>query len=175
MAPLHENIWVWYWMGSGIWAWIFSWNGADTLGYSINIILGLVLDNYFGTWEGSLVVVSLVTLSGLVVVTGEVYCFALSLLLPLGYSFYSPNPGSELPGKLLGYTLGLCFGYEAFMCLCSCRRLIDFHKATCWAVGISCVPPSEYFITSKDSYVRYFQLLELITFSVFTTWLIPTS
>ena len=145
------------------------------LGYSINIFLGLVIDNYFGTWEGSLVVVSLGALAGLVVVTGEGYFFVLSLLLPREYPFYSPNPGAELPGTLMGYTLGLFFGYEAVVCLCSCLRLMDFHKATCWGVGISCVPPSGYFITSKESSVRYFQLLDLITLSVFTTWLITTS
>ena len=29
------------------------------IGYSINMLLGLELGNYFGTWEASLVVVSL--------------------------------------------------------------------------------------------------------------------
>ena len=41
------------------------------LGYTIIILLGLVLNNSFGTWEGSLVVVSLGTLSGFIIDTGE--------------------------------------------------------------------------------------------------------
>ena len=39
------------------------------LGDSIDMILGLTLDNYFGPWEGYLVVVSLVELGGLMIGT----------------------------------------------------------------------------------------------------------
>ena len=55
------------------------------LGYTIIILLGLVLNNSFGTWEGSLVVVSLGTLSGLIIDTGEGFFVRLSLGLPIGY------------------------------------------------------------------------------------------
>ena len=30
LSPLLENIWVWSWMGSGIWTWISSWLGAGS-------------------------------------------------------------------------------------------------------------------------------------------------
>ena len=42
------------------------------LGYSINMLIGLELENYFGTQEGYLVGVSLATLTGLMIGTGEV-------------------------------------------------------------------------------------------------------
>ena len=44
-----------------------------TLGGSIGIFLGLALGNYFGTWELSLVGVSLVAPSGLMIGTREGY------------------------------------------------------------------------------------------------------
>ena len=43
------------------------------LEYPISMLLGLALENYFGTWEGYLVGVSLGTLSGLMIGTGEGY------------------------------------------------------------------------------------------------------
>ena len=55
----------------------------------------------------------------------------LSLGLPLGSPLDSPNAVADLPGKFLGTPLGLCFGSEASRCLCYCRCLVDFHKATC--------------------------------------------
>ena len=42
------------------------------LGYSINMFIGLELENYFSKREGSLVEVSLETLNGLMIGTGEV-------------------------------------------------------------------------------------------------------
>ena len=72
-----------------------------TLGYSINMLLGLALENSFRSWEGYLVVVSLVPLDGLVIGTGEGYLAGLSLRLPLGYPLDSPNPVLELPGMIL--------------------------------------------------------------------------
>ena len=43
---------------------------GTSLGYSINMLLGLILYNYFGTWKGSLVVISLGALDGLIIDTG---------------------------------------------------------------------------------------------------------
>ena len=40
-----------------------------SLGYSINMLLGLALCNYFGTWKGSLVGVSIGPLNGLIIDT----------------------------------------------------------------------------------------------------------
>ena len=40
---------------------------GSPLGYSINMLLGLALVNYFGTWEVSLVGVSLGALDGLMI------------------------------------------------------------------------------------------------------------
>ena len=54
------------------------------LGYSMNILLFLALENSFGTREGSLVVFSLVPLVGLMIVNGEGYLVVLQLELPLG-------------------------------------------------------------------------------------------
>ena len=65
-----------------------------------------------------LVVVSLDKLAGLVVSTVEEYLVISSLVLLLGSLFYSPNPRAELPGTLLGFTLGLCLESEAVRCLC---------------------------------------------------------
>ena len=105
---------------------------GSPLGYSINILLGLVIENSFDIWEGSLVVVLLVTLAGLVVVTGEGYLVLLLLVLLLGSPFYSPNPGADMHGTLLVSPLVLWFLYEAFRYLCSYRRLMEIHKTTCW-------------------------------------------
>ena len=96
--------------------------------YSIKKFPGFVIDNYFGTLEGNLVVVSLDKLSGLVVGTVEGYLVILLLVLLLGFPFYSPNTGADLPGMLLGYNLDLWFGSEVVRCLCYCLRLMDSHK-----------------------------------------------
>ena len=91
----------------------------------------------------------------------------LSLGLTLGSPLDSPNAVADLPGKFLGTPLGLCFGSEASRCLCYSCWLMDFHKATCWVVFIYCVPSYGYFITSKINSVRYCQLMELLTLSLF--------
>ena len=74
------------------------------LGHYINTLLGLALDNYFGTWEGYLFVVSLGTLDGLMIGTGEVCLVGLSLVLLLGSPPDSQNPG--LTGIILEMSLG---------------------------------------------------------------------
>ena len=66
------------------------------------MFLSLVLGNYFGIWEVSLVGVSLGTLVGLMIRIVEISLVGISLVLPLGYPLKSPNPGAELPGTLLG-------------------------------------------------------------------------
>ena len=43
---------------------------GTSLGYSINMLLGLIPYNYSGTCKGSLVVISLVPLDGLMIYTG---------------------------------------------------------------------------------------------------------
>ena len=53
------------------------------LGYSINMLLCLVLGTYFGTREGYLVGVSPDTMAGLMIGNVEVYSVGLSLVLPL--------------------------------------------------------------------------------------------
>ena len=88
--------------------------------YYINIFLVLTLCNYIGIWEGYLVGVSLRTMSGSMIGTGEGSLVVLLLELPLGYPPYSPNHGSELHVMLLGAPIGLWFGSEAARCLCSC-------------------------------------------------------
>ena len=86
--------------------------------YSINMLLGLELGNYFGKWEGYLVGVSLVTLVGLMIGTRE-GCFAgLILGVSLGSPLESKKSGSELPATILGAPLGLWFVYEVVSCLC---------------------------------------------------------
>ena len=122
------------------------------------MFLVLVLANYFFTWEGSLVGVSLGTLAGSMIDTRGVSLFGLSLGLPLGSPLESKNLGSELHGTLIGAPIGLWLGSNVI-----------------WGVVISCVPPSGDFITSKTNLVRYYQLLELITLLLSPTWLIYTS
>ena len=61
---------------------------GSPLGYSTDIFPGLVIDNYFGTGEVSLGVLSLVTLARWVVETVEGYLVILLLVLLLG----SPVP-----------------------------------------------------------------------------------
>ena len=145
------------------------------LGYSINMLLGLVLFNSFDTWEGYLVRVSLGTLARLIIVTREGSLVVLSLLISIGFPLESPNPGDELPGTLLGAPIGLWFGSEAVRCLCSCIFLVYNHEDNLWGVGISFVLPYRYFITYTMNSVSYFQLLGLLTLSLSPTWLMPTS
>ena len=71
------------------------------------MLLGLALENYFGTWEGFLVGVSLVTLARLMIGTGGGNLVGLSLGLTLVSPLESPNSGSELPEMLMGVPLGL--------------------------------------------------------------------
>ena len=52
---------------------------------------------------------------------------------------------------------------------------MDYLEANFWGVGISCFAPSGTFITSKMNSVRYLQLLELLTLSLSSTWLISSS
>ena len=89
----------------------------------------------------------------------------LSLGLLLESLHDSPNSGDEIPSMLLVTHIGFWLGSEAARCLCSCCRLIDCHEATFWRVGISYVPPFGAFITSKINSVRYFQLMDFLTFS----------
>ena len=140
LAPLLDNIWVWSCMGYGIWTWfsVYIVLGARVgyqLLYSINMLIGLVLYNYFGTWEGYLVVISLDTLVDMVIGTGEGYLVGLSLVLPLGSPLEYLNPRAELPGMLLGSPLGLCFSSEPVRCRCCCRFLMNFREATYRGVG----------------------------------------
>ena len=80
----------------------------------------------------------------------------LSLRLSLASLLEYPSPGDELTDMLLGVPLGLWFGSDVV-----------------WEVGIYCVPPYGYFITSKINSVRYCQLMELLTLSLSPTWFIP--
>ena len=66
---------------------------GSPLGYSINMLLGLALANYFVTWEVSLAGVSLGALDGLIIETGEGCLVVLSLGLSLGPTINSPNTG----------------------------------------------------------------------------------
>ena len=83
------------------------------LGYSINMLLVLDLDNSFETWEGSLVGVSLGPLDGLIIGTGEVYIVGLSQIIPLGSPFEYPNPGLTdiIIGLFLGNPIGSLLDY----------------------------------------------------------------
>ena len=54
--------------------------------------------------------VSLISLFGLEIDTGEGSLVGLSPGLPLGYSLESPSYGVVLPGTLLSAPLGLWFG-----------------------------------------------------------------
>ena len=108
-----------------------------TLKDSISMLLGLTLGNSFGTCEGYLVRVSLITMYVFIIITGEGYFLGLSMGLPLGYQLESPDPVAELSVTLLGAHIGLWFGSEAARCLFCCFRLMDCHEATFWVVGIS--------------------------------------
>ena len=57
---------------------------GSTLEVCIGMFLDLALVDYFGTWEGSLVGVSLVSLGDFMIGIGEGYLVWLSLGLPLG-------------------------------------------------------------------------------------------
>ena len=63
-----------------------------------------------------------------------------------------------MPGTLMGAHIGLWFGSDMVL-----------------GVGISCVPPTGFFKTSKTNSVSYFQLLKLLTLSLSPTWLITNS
>ena len=85
---------------------------GSTLEKSIRILLGLVLGNYFGIWEGSLVGVSLGPPDGLIIGTVEGSLVGLSLRLTLGSPLEYPNTGDKIPDTLMSASLGLCFGSE---------------------------------------------------------------
>ena len=77
------------------------------------MLLFWALENYFGTWEGYLVSVSLGKLAVLMIGTGEGCLVGLSLRLPLVSPLESPNPGADsvylfvsLNGMVLGMSLG---------------------------------------------------------------------
>ena len=139
------------------------------------MLLGLSLGNYFGTWEGTLVEVSLGTLAGLMIGIWEGYLVGLSLGLTIGSPIESLNPGADLHSTLLSVNLQLWFGSGAVRCRCCCCRLTNSRKATWWGVGISCVPPCGVLVTSNINYIRYWQLLDLFTLELSPTWLIPSS
>ena len=80
---------------------------------SISLFLGLLFGNSFGTWEVSLVKVSLGALGGLMVGTVEGSLVGLSLVLALGSLIEYPNPRAVLTGTLLGTPLRFWFGSEA--------------------------------------------------------------
>ena len=82
---------------------------GSPLVYSINMLLGLELFDYFVTRKVSLVGVSLGPMYGLMLGTGEEYLAGLSLGLLLGSPLEYPNNGSDLTVMLLSVTLGLCF------------------------------------------------------------------
>ena len=113
------------------------------------MLLGFEFDSYFGTWEGSLVLFLLDTLAGLIIDTKEGYLVDLSLELPLESPIEPPNPGADLPDTLPGAPLGLCFVSNMV-----------------WVEGISCIPPSGAFITSKMNSVKYYKFLEFLTLSL---------
>ena len=73
----------------------------------INMFLGFAPCNYFGTWEGYLVGISLDRLAGLMIGTGEGSLVGLSLGPPLISPLESTNTEANIPGTLLGAPLGL--------------------------------------------------------------------
>ena len=130
------------------------------MGFSLVTLVGLMI----GTGEVSLVLVLFGTLVDLIIGTGELSLVGLSLGLPHGYPLESTNTGVDMPGTLMGASLGLWFLYEAVRCRywCSWCRLMDCRKATCGGVIIYCIPPSVSLITSNMNSLRYCQLLELL-------------
>ena len=74
-----------------------------SLGYSINMLLGLILYNYFGTWKGSLVVISFGPLDGLMIYTKEGSLVSLLLVLPRVSPFEFLNP--IITGIIIGMSL----------------------------------------------------------------------
>ena len=90
------------------------------LEYSINMFFGLELEILFGSYEVSLVLVSIVTLSVLIIFTGYRYLAVLSLVLPLVYPLEYPNPG--LAGIIIGMSLvnplGYLLGYIRYINWC---------------------------------------------------------
>ena len=119
-------------------------------------------------------VISLSRLAILMIFTGERSLVVLSMQLPLGSPLEYPNIVSELSVTRMYAPLGLWFGSEAAMCMCYCRRLMNWHEVTFWWVGIYCVPNSGSFLTYKINSEGYSQLMDFITLSISSTWLIPT-
>ena len=104
--------------------------------------------------------------------TVEGYLVSLSLVLPIVFPLEYPNTESDLPGMLLGKPLGLWFGSEAVGYLCFFCRFTYLFKATFWGVSISCIHPYRALIKSSMNSLRYYQIMELITLSPSSTWLI---
>ena len=73
------------------------------------MLLGLALENSFGTWERYFVGVSLDPLAKSMIGTVEGYLVGLSLGLPIGSPFDSPNTG--LTGIIICMSLGNPLGY----------------------------------------------------------------
>ena len=122
------------------------------------MFLGLEFDWSFGTWEWFFVVVLLGPLYGVIIGTGEGYLGRWSLALTLWSQLEFPNPWAELPGTLLGASIGLWFGSDVV-----------------WGVVTSCVPQTGSLIRTKMNSIRYFQLMEFLILSLSPNWLIPTS
>ena len=138
----------------------------------------MTLGNCYDKKEGYLVVVSLSTLGSLIIVTLEVSLVGLSLVLSVEYTLESPNPGAVMSGTLLGATPGLWFVSESLRYWYSCCCLTDFRGGTCGEgerLLFSRVPHYKYLFIYNMNSVLYFQLVELLTLSIATTWLIPSS
>ena len=97
-------------------------------GCSINMLLGLSLVNYFGTYEGYLFGSLFCTLAGLIIGTVERYLVGLSLGIPLGYPLEYLNLGYFLSVTLMGAPLWLWFASESVRCQCCFRCPTDFRK-----------------------------------------------
>ena len=146
------------------------------LGYSINMLLGLSLVNYFGTYEGYLFRSLLCTLAGLILDTVERYLVGLSLRITIGYPLEYLNLGYFLSVTLMGVPLWLWFVSESVRCHCCFRCLTDFCKAPfCGEVVIYCVPTSVDIIKSIMDSGRYCQLMELLTLELSSTCLFTYS
>ena len=99
--------------------------------------------------------VSLGTLVGLIIGTGEEALVGSSLVLLLGYPLEYPNIRAELPVIMMGASLGLWFCYEAVRCQCLFRRLTDFHEATFWGLVMYFVTPYGVLITYNMNSLSY--------------------
>ena len=127
------------------------------LGYSINMLILLALGNSFGTWEVYLFGVSLDTLAGLMIGTGEGSLVGLSMGLPLGSPLESQNPGDEisslfgsLTGKILVMPLENSIGY----------LLDSIYISIGVVLGLEL---GNYFDTSIGSLICYSADLEIVT------------